>query len=179
MLIAPALPSLLMMQCKNCRSTSLPTHGQIHVAIQDVHRPRGNWSAVWILQCILHRVQNAAAQMLLGKLKFRCAILFLQELDWLLAVFQFQFKVTVICYKAINCLGLCYLKYCLPLQGSACPLWSSDEGLSLDLPPLKGNRFMGTWERAFFVVALQLWNFLPSVAHLALMGLAFLLAMER
>lgn len=76
-------------------------------------------------------ILNAAAHMLLlDKPRFHCLTPLLQELDWLLVVFQIQFKVLAITYKALKSLGSGYLKDHHSIQISAWPTQSSDGNFS-------------------------------------------------
>lgn len=82
------------------------------------------------------------------------------DLYWILVVFQAQFKVLVITYKALYNSGQGYLKDCLIVNLSGRPLQSSGEG---PLPTMshQSETQLGTWERACSVIAPQLWNCLP------------------
>ncbi|CAI7935139.1 Hypothetical predicted protein [Podarcis lilfordi] len=84
----------------------------------------------------------------------------LKDLHWLSVRFRAQFKVLVLTFKALNCLGLVYLKERLHPRCSAWTLRSSTEGL-LVVPSLREAQLQGTRQRAFWVVAPGLWNALP------------------
>lgn len=61
-------------------------------------------------------VQNATAQVLLGRSRFHHVTPILQELHWLPGVFKAQFQIVVIPYKALYGLDSGYLKECHTLQ---------------------------------------------------------------
>uniref|UniRef100_A0A803SUT5 Reverse transcriptase domain-containing protein n=1 Tax=Anolis carolinensis TaxID=28377 RepID=A0A803SUT5_ANOCA len=108
----------------------------------------------------LQLVQRLAARLLTGaNYRARSTPLF-KELHWLPFTFRAQFKVQVITYKALNSLGPTYLRDRISPYEPACSLRSSGEAL-LSLPPPSQSRLEGTRERAFSVVAPQLWNSLP------------------
>uniref|UniRef100_A0A803TXH6 Reverse transcriptase domain-containing protein n=1 Tax=Anolis carolinensis TaxID=28377 RepID=A0A803TXH6_ANOCA len=111
-------------------------------------------------------VQRSAARLLTGaNYKERLTSL-VKELHWLLFTFRSQFKVQVLTYKALNSLGPVYLcdRFC-PYE-PARSLRSSGEAL-LSFPSLLQAQLAGTREKAFSVVAPQLWNSLPREIRLA------------
>lgn len=92
-------------------------------------------------------MHNTADCMLLGQPVLQHAIAFLQELYWL--AFS-GFPVPIQCAKALNS----HLKESSPYKFRH-GLYNGD---FLRFPPVKEARWVGTWERAFLVVAPWLWN---------------------
>lgn len=69
--------------------------------------------------CKLQLVKNSVAYMLSGFTRYYYVSLVLQEVHWLLQVFQAQFQGLVITYIVLYSLGPGYLKNCLTIQLSA------------------------------------------------------------
>lgn len=73
---------------------------------------------IWKLQL----VQNIVAWIINGASYMTYLTLLLCQLHWLLLCFKVQFKVVVITFKALQGVGLCYLKDCLFLKDSIRPI---------------------------------------------------------
>uniref|UniRef100_A0A670HRU4 Reverse transcriptase domain-containing protein n=1 Tax=Podarcis muralis TaxID=64176 RepID=A0A670HRU4_PODMU len=83
----------------------------------------------------LQLIQNAAARLVTGS-SHRDHITPVLKAHWLPVRFQAEFKVLVLTFKALNGLGLVYLKECLHPHCSTWTLRSSTEGL-LAVPSLR------------------------------------------
>lgn len=81
-------------------------------------------------------------------------------------IFRVQMKLLVIIYKTLYCLELAQLTGCLALQKLSWTLRTLGD-FFLHLSPLAEAWWMGTWERAFSVVASHLWSSLPWEVTLA------------
>ncbi|KAF7247547.1 Kinesin-like protein KIF20B [Varanus komodoensis] len=78
---------------------------------------------------ILQLVQDRTARLLTGTGRYVHMTPVLRQLHWLPSEVRAQFKVLVMTYKALNCLGPGYLKECLRPYMPARPLRSAGEAL--------------------------------------------------
>ncbi|XP_078241606.1 uncharacterized protein LOC140704410 [Pogona vitticeps] len=120
----------------------------------------------------LQLAQNRAARLVSGAAARTHITPVLKNLHWLPVAARAQFKVLTLTYKALNGLGPGYLKDRLLPYVPARPLRSGQEAL-LKVPSLKEVKGMACRNRAFSVVAPQLWNTLPREIRLAPTLLAF------
>ncbi|KAF7252847.1 Leucine-rich repeat-containing protein 72 [Varanus komodoensis] len=114
----------------------------------------------------LQLVQNRAARLLTGTGRYAHMTPVLRQLHWLPTEARAQFKVLIMTYKALNGLGPGYLNDRLRPYMPDRPLRSVGEPL-LREHSMKEIRRVGTWRRAFSVVAPNLWNSLPKEVRLA------------
>uniref|UniRef100_A0A803T4Q0 Reverse transcriptase domain-containing protein n=1 Tax=Anolis carolinensis TaxID=28377 RepID=A0A803T4Q0_ANOCA len=109
----------------------------------------------------LQLVQWAAARLITGAAYRERTNPLLSQLYWLPICYRAQFKVLVLTYKALNGSGPIYLFERISSYEPVRSLRSSGEAL-LSVPPASQARLVGTRDRAFSVVAPQLWNALPG-----------------
>ncbi|XP_070800926.1 uncharacterized protein, partial [Pituophis catenifer annectens] len=109
----------------------------------------------------LQLVQNAAARVIMGATWRSHITPLLSELHWLPVVFWVRFKVLVLTFKVLHCLGPGYLRdrLLLPITSHR-PMRSHREGL-LRVPSVKQCQLEAPRGRAFSVGAPTLWNELP------------------
>ena len=106
----------------------------------------------------LRLIQNAAAT-LLTRSRRSCHITpVLAALHWLPVAFRIRFKVLVITYRALHGQGPAYISDLLDWYEPSRTLRSSNQGL-LETPH---TTFVTKGDRAFQVVAVNLWNALPQ-----------------
>ncbi len=105
----------------------------------------------------LQLVQNAAAQLLTGTKKYEHITPVLASLHWLPVRFRIEFKILLIVFKILHGLALAYLSELLHVHTPVRALRSSNQVL-LDVPRA---RLKNKDDRAFSVVAPNLWNRLP------------------
>ncbi len=108
------------------------------------------------LQC-LQLVQNAAARLLTGTKKYEHITPVLASLHWLPVRFRIEFKILLIVFKILHGLAPAYLSEHLHVHTPVRALRSSNQVL-LDVPRA---RLKNKGDRAFSVVAPNLWNSLP------------------
>uniref|UniRef100_A0A803TXA2 Reverse transcriptase domain-containing protein n=1 Tax=Anolis carolinensis TaxID=28377 RepID=A0A803TXA2_ANOCA len=108
----------------------------------------------------LKLVQNAAARLLAGvPARWRITPI-LQQLHWLPIEYRITFKILVLTFKALHGLGPAYLRARLAPYQPQRLLRSKDQNL-LEVPNIRTYHLSSTRQRAFSVVAPQLWNALP------------------
>ncbi len=108
------------------------------------------------LQC-LQLVQNAAARLLTGTKMYEHITPVLASLHWLPVRFRIEFKMLLIVFKILHGLAPAYLSELLHVHTPVEELRSSNQVL-LDVPRA---RLKNKGDRAFSVVASNLWNSLP------------------
>uniref|UniRef100_A0A803SQV2 Reverse transcriptase domain-containing protein n=1 Tax=Anolis carolinensis TaxID=28377 RepID=A0A803SQV2_ANOCA len=108
----------------------------------------------------LKLVQNAAARLLAGvPARWRITPI-LQQLHWLPIEYRITFKILVLTFKALHGLGPAYLRARLSPYQPQRLLRSEDQNL-LEVPNIRTYHLSSTRQRAFSIVAPQLWNALP------------------
>uniref|UniRef100_A0A803TNR7 Reverse transcriptase domain-containing protein n=1 Tax=Anolis carolinensis TaxID=28377 RepID=A0A803TNR7_ANOCA len=109
----------------------------------------------------LQLVQRAAARLITTAAYRKRTTSLLSQLHWLAICYRAQFKVLVLAYKALNGSGPTYLSERISPYKLMRTLRSSGEALLL-IPLASQVRLVGTRDRAFSVVAPQLWHSFPS-----------------
>uniref|UniRef100_R4GDH7 Reverse transcriptase domain-containing protein n=1 Tax=Anolis carolinensis TaxID=28377 RepID=R4GDH7_ANOCA len=108
----------------------------------------------------LKLVQNAAAHLLAGvPARWRITPI-LQQLHWLPIEYRITFKILVLTFKALHGLGPAYLRARLSPYQPQRLLRSEGQNL-LEVPNIRTYHLFSTRQRAFSIVAPQLWNALP------------------
>ena len=103
-------------------------------------------------------LQNRAARILTFTPKYAHISNVLESLHWLPVNFRIEFKVLLLCYKALNNLAPGYLKDLLVPYVPSRSLRSSDTALLR----IKKSRLVTFGDKSFEVVAPRLWNALPK-----------------
>ena len=107
----------------------------------------------------LQLVQNAAAKIVKGLKKYDHVSPALRDLHWLPVKRRIEFKVLLLCYKALNDGGPAYLKDMLHIsEPQKSGLRSASDFLRLDRPK---TELVTYGDRAFSFAAIELWNNLP------------------
>ena len=106
----------------------------------------------------LQLVQNNAARVVSRINRSASIAQTLKELHWLPVSFRIEYKILLLCYKAVNGLAPQYLAELLSFYVPSRKLRSSSQDLLVE--PKARLKTYG--ERAFSVCAPKLWNKLPS-----------------
>uniref|UniRef100_A0A803TPZ2 Reverse transcriptase domain-containing protein n=1 Tax=Anolis carolinensis TaxID=28377 RepID=A0A803TPZ2_ANOCA len=107
------------------------------------------------LKTVWKLVQRFAARLLTGAPFREHTTPLLKQLHWLPVSYQAQFKVLDLAYKTLNGSGPTYLSERISPYGPSRRLRSSSEAL-LSVPPPSQVRLVGTRDRVFSVVAVEL-----------------------
>ena len=105
----------------------------------------------------IQHVQNSAARLITGSLKFDHITPVLTDLHWLPVNKRIEFKIILTTYKSLNGTGPGYITYLLELNTFG--LRSGDDPMLLRKPRV---RLLSYGQRAFSWAAPVLWNPLPS-----------------
>ena len=105
----------------------------------------------------LQRVQNTAARLITGALKYHHVTPVLQDLHWLPISYRVKYKIVLLVFKALNGLAPEYINDLVVLYKPVRTLRSSGDNL-LRVPITKTN----AGDRAFSGAAPSLWNRLPA-----------------
>ena len=107
----------------------------------------------------LQLVQNTSARLIMRLKKFESITPALIKLHWLPIKYRIQFKILLLCYKAIKGESPQYMSALLTAYIPSRNLRSSTKNLLVE-PPANLKRY---GERAFSVAAPKLWNALPEI----------------